>query len=138
MAAYDKAIEGITSLFSELITDDDLLAKLQFETDKLQFELDKALLQTTTTPRTDAFVKLMIATRDIIIPLFRPIGAMMMSMFGAWCISEGIVLSEGVQIALFGSPLAYGASRHNAKKDEQKTERAKVLRGAKVTDEDFD
>ncbi len=126
MAIYEKAIEGITSLLSEVIDDGDMRAKLDFEIEKLKFELDKALLSSTTTPKIDATVKLLIATRDIIIPMLRPVGSFAMAGFGAYCISEGIELSEPIQIALFGAPIGYGASRHAAKKDEQRTERAKV------------
>lgn len=126
MAIYEKAIEGITSLFSELITDDDLRAKLDFKVDQLRFELDKELLKTTTTPKMDAFVKLLIATRDIIIPLVRPIGSLLMALFGAWCISEGIVLSDALQVTLFGAPLAYGTSRHIDKTNKEKTRRRKI------------
>jgi len=135
MAAYEKAIEGITGLFSELITDDDLRAKLDFETEKLRFELDKVLLKTTTTPNMDAFVKLLIATRDIIIPLIRPLGSLLMALFGAWCISEGIELSEPIQYALFGAPLAYGASRHADKANKEKTRRREIQ--AKNDDDDL-
>ncbi len=126
MAAYEKAIEGITGLFSELITDDDLRSKLDFETDKLRFELDKELLKTTTSPNMDAFIKLMIAMRDIIIPLVRPLGSLAMALFGAWCIKNNIELSEPIQYALFGAPLAYGASRHTEKANKEKTIRRKV------------
>ncbi len=128
MAVYEKAIEGITNLISEYITDDDLVAKLNFETEKLKFELDKALLSTTTTPRMDAFVKLLIATRDIIIPLLRPLGSLAMACFAAYCAYKHIQLPEAIQYALFGAPLAYGTSRHANKKDEQKTQRAKIAR----------
>lgn len=126
MAPYEQAISGITDLISEFITDDDLRAKLDFETEKLKFELDKVLLSTTTTPRMDAFIKLLIATRDIIIPLFRPVGSVAMACFGAYCVVNDIVIPDAIQMALFGSPLAYGASRHQAKKDSQKTERVKI------------
>ncbi len=126
MAAYEKAIEGITNLISEYITDDDLIAKLDFEKEKLKFELDKMLLNTNTTPRMDAFIKLLVATRDIIIPLIRPLGSLMLAGFGAWCVSNGIELSEPVQYALFGAPLAYGTSRHIDKGNKEKTRRAEI------------
>ncbi len=74
----------------------------------------------------DAFVKLLIATRDIIIPLIRPLGSLLMALFGAWCISNGIELSEPIQYALFGAPLAYGASRHSDKANQEKTRRRKI------------
>lgn len=132
---YENAISGITDLISEFITDDDLRAKLDFEAEKLRFELDKVLLNTTTSPKMDAFIKLLIATRDIILPMIRPIGSLLMALFGAYCVTEGIQLSEPIQYALFGAPLAYGASRHTDKANQHKTNRARLN---SVTDEDFD
>ena len=129
MALYGEAIEGITNLISEFITDDDLRAKLDFETKKLEFELDKVLLSTTTTPRMDAFVKLLVATRDIIIPLIRPIASVAMACFAAYCTTENIPLPSYVQEALFGAPVLYGTSRHIAKKEEQKTKRVAIQQG---------
>lgn len=134
---YDAALKSFANLASELVTDDDLKAKLDFEAEKLKFELDKVLLQTTTTPKTDAFVKILIAVRDVVIPLLRPVGSLLMALFGAYCVTNGIELSETIQVALFGSPLAYGVSRHSAKKDEQLTERLKLKR-SNLDGEDFD
>ena len=139
---YESVINGFTGLISEFITDDDLKNKLDFEAKKLKFELDKTLLQTNTTPNVDAFVKIMIAMRDIIIPMFRPVGSAVMSCFGAYCIYAGIVLPESIQYLLFGSPLAYGVSRHLDKGNKQKTKREairlKEIRGAVVTDDDYE
>ena len=126
MAGYADAIKGFTDLVSEWIEDKDLKSKLEFEGKKLEFELDKLLLTTKTTPKTDATIKIMLASRDIVIPMFRPVGAVLLAAFGAYCTTKGIVLPEYVQAMLFGSPLAYGASRHSSKKDEQKTKRVEI------------
>ena len=136
-APYESAITGAFSLISEWIDDDDLKAKLLFEEKKLKFELDKVLLNTNTTPKTDAFVKIMIATRDIIIPMMRPVGSLMLAGFGAYCLANNIVLPETIQVLLFGAPLGYGASRHAAKKEKEKTRRMKI-REKKENDDFFD
>ncbi len=49
-----------------------------------------------------------------------------MAVFGAYCVVNNIMIPEIIQVALFGSPLAYGASRHQSKKDTEKTSRAKI------------
>jgi len=135
-APYESAITSTFSFLSELVTDEDLKAKLEFEEAKLRFELDKTLLSTTTSPGMDSFVKLMIATRDIIIPLFRPLGSLLMAGFAAYCIAKGIMLPEYIQTMLFGAPLAYGTSRHVDKGNQQKIERSKIK--SSEYDEDFD
>ena len=60
--AWSKALNSVTDLISEFIEDPDKQAELKYK-------LSEALLRTTTTPKTDAFVKILIAFRDIILPL---------------------------------------------------------------------
>jgi len=138
-APYEKAITGITGLFSELIDDDDLRAKLEFETDKLRFELDKVLLSTQTNPYVDGGVKVLIAIRDIIIPMLRPLGAAYITYMGidmgtAELAADGEV--SAFTVGLSAAFPSWGVSRHVNKNNEQKTQRVK--RGAHVTDEDFE
>jgi hypothetical protein len=133
-APYESAVTSVFSFFSELVTDDDLKAKLVFEEAKLRFALDQILLTTQTTPKVDAAVKVLMALRDIVIPMFRPLGAACMTAFGAYCMMNGIELSEPIQYLLFGAPIGYGVSRHVDKKEQQKTIRAK----SRVIDEDFE
>jgi len=139
-APYEKAITGITGLFSELVDDDDLRAKLEFETDKLRFELDKVLLSTKTNPYVDGFVKVLIAFRDIIIPMLRPLGAAYITYMGIDMGMEELAFDGEVSAFTVGLSAAFpswGVSRHVNKQNEQKTERA-IKRGAVVTEEDFE
>lgn len=122
---YERAITSVSGVLSELITDKDLRAKLEFE-------MAKALLTTTTTPKVDATVKLLMALRDLAIPLFRPVGSVALAAFGAYCVTNGIELPEYISVMLFGAPLGWGMSRHKEKTT------AKPKRGANVTDEDFE
>jgi hypothetical protein len=133
-APYSKAIEGVTNLLDQFIDDGDLRAKLDFEVQKLKFELDKLLLTTTTTPRTDSFVKILLAFRDIILPMLRPLGAAAMTSFAAYCSLEGIELDSGLQAILYGAFPAWGASRHVNKQNEQKT---KQYQSKHNEDDDF-
>lgn len=136
-APYESSLNGFFSLVSEWIDDDDLRAKLEFEKEKLKFELDKTLLGTSTTPKVDAFVKLLIATRDIIIPMMRPVGSLALAGFAAYCAANDIMLPDYVQVMLYGAPVGYGVSRHNDKKEKEKTKRAKIKQ-EELYDEDND
>ena len=100
----------------KLVMDKDKYAELEFKKAENEHDARMALLQVTTTPNIDAFVKLMMAFRDVIIPMFRPVGSIAMAAFGAYAVQNGLDISEPVQIALFGAPLAWGASRHAEKK----------------------
>ena len=120
----EATAQAITGLLSEFITDDDLIAKLNVEIKKIGLDRDKALLNASTTPGVDAFVKILIAFRDIIMPMLRPIGAACMGLFAAYCDINQIELDNGFKVMLYGAFPAWGASRHvhKAKQIENKSE----------------
>lgn len=113
-------IPGLINLGSELIEDPDKKAEYASKALEMQIELQKAMLQTKTNPKVDAIVKLAYAGEAIVKSLFRPIGALLMFGFAAYCQLNDIQLSEAMQGILFGSPLAWGYSRHQEKKEAAK------------------
>lgn len=119
-APYEKAISSVTNLISEFITDDDLAAKLNVEMERISAGIRSELLNTTTTPKVDAFVKLLIAFKDVIVPLLRPVGAGCMTAFGMYMHYRGTPLDGATQIVMDGAFPAWGASRHVNKQTEQK------------------
>lgn len=105
-------ISGIISIGKEFIEDKD----------KKNEYADKAmdrLLGTKTYMWVDALVKLSYAAEQITKGLIRPIGSLLMACFAAYCSVKGIVLPEAAQVALYGAPIAWGASRHSEKKKKQ-------------------
>lgn len=117
---WETAIESVTGLISELTIDDDKQAEIRLELEKVKADVQKQLLSTVTTPRVDAFVKLLIAFKDIVIPLLRPLGAACMTGFGMYCHYNDIGLDGATQVVMDGAFPAWGASRHYGKKDELK------------------
>ena len=119
---WEDAFKGLTNLVSEFIVDDDLRAKLDVELQKLEVGITTQLLNTATTPKVDAFVKILIAFKNVIIPLFRPLGAGAMTAFGMWMHYEGTPMDGATQIVMDGAFPAWGASRHveKQKKTRQK------------------
>lgn len=120
-APYESAIESVTGLISEFIEDPD-------KAREFRFKLDQTLLQTTTTPKVDAFVKILIATRDIIIPMLRPLGAAAMTAAGIYMHYKQIPIDGAMHALLDGSFPAWGTSRHINKQTEQRerTQRASL------------
>jgi hypothetical protein len=114
-------ISPITNIAEKLILDKDKYAELQFKKIELTYNLKSELLKQTTTPRMDAFVKLLVTFNDVILPLLRPLGSFAMAGFAAYAATNGIELGEGIQTLLFGSPVAWGASRHVNKQAKEKT-----------------
>ena len=109
---WESAIKSITGLISEAIVDDDKQAEIALELERLQVDVRKTLLSTKTTVRVDAFVKVLIAFRDIVIPLLRPIGAGAMTVFAAYCTYKEIPLAGATETMLYSAFPAWGASRH--------------------------
>lgn len=119
---WTSLIDGITGLASEWIEDPDKRNEFNFKIRELDFKLRETLLTVKTTPKTDAFVKILIAFRDIILPMMRPIGAAAMTAFGMYCHLKGIDIGETSQVVMDGAFPAWGASRHVHKmKAEQET-----------------
>ncbi len=134
MAPYEKVAEGALSIIDQLIDDGDLALKLKQE-------MQIMLLTTKTTGFVDGSIKILMAFRDIVIPMLRPIGAFYLSYMGvdialAELASGGDVsaLSMGLSTAF----PAWGASRHNNKNNEEKTKRVKIKTSSTDYDPDFD
>lgn len=125
---WESAIDGLFNLAGEWIEDKDKRNEFNFKVQELQFKLRESLLATKTTPKTDAFVKLLIAFRDIILPLLRPLGAAAMTAFGMYCHVNGVDIDAASQVIMDGAFPAWGASRHVNKQKEQteQTKRHKV------------
>ena len=110
----------VTSIVDKLVLDKDKYAEIQLKKLELKSEAQALILSTTTTPTVDAWVKVLVTLKDVVIPLFRPVGSFAMAVFAGYCVTEGIELPEYVLAGLFGSPIAWGASRHSHKKAEIK------------------
>jgi len=121
--AIASILPGLFRLGSELIEDPDKKNEYAFKTLELYNTLATKLIDTKTYPWVDAIVKLAYASEAIIKGLIRPIGSLALAGFAAYCNVKGIHLADSVQTVLYGSPVAWGASRHIEKK--QKTEAKK-------------
>ena len=113
-----ELIAPAVKIADKMVMDKDKYADLQFKKAELKHEAQMALLQQTTTPTIDAWVKILLALRDIIIPMFRPLGSLAMAAFSAYCIKEGIELPEYLKEALFAPSVMWGYSRYKEKTKE--------------------
>ena len=125
---WTSLINSVASLAGEFIEDKDKLNEINYKIKELEFKLRETLLATKTTPKVDAFVKILIAFRDIILPLLRPLGAACMTAFGMYCHAKGIDIGDANHVIMDGAFPAWGASRHvNKQKEEtEKTKRHKI------------
>lgn len=105
-------IPSLVSLGSELIEDPDKKNEFAFKVAELEIQLQSKMLDTKTSPKVDALVKLAYAGEAIVKGLLRPVGSACMFIFAAYCEVNAVELSEGIQMLLYGSPAAWGVSRH--------------------------
>ena len=140
---YDKAIEaaadfgkGITSVVSEFVEDKDLSKKLTSEIEKKRLEFANTIVMTSTIPWVDALVKIMYASRDCLIPLFRPIGTALLTAWGCYLSYKGVEGGTEIKEALL--PLVASVpqmqwihARSQEKKLDKKTELRKEFLKAK-------
>ena len=134
MAVVDPVSAGfnfgrsVVGLIQEYVKDPDLAAKLTAEIQQRQIDFSKTLLQTTTTPKTDALVKLLYALRDVVIPMFRPLGSAALTAFGAYLAYNQIPTPEWLDAAMVAAFPGWMASRHveKAKRVESEKEMARL------------
>ena len=123
---WESAIDGLFDVLGQAITDKDLLAKLETKRFELTTAISSELLKTKTIPWVDALVKIMIAMKDIIIPLFRPLIGAAMTAFGMYMHYRGTPMDAATQIIFDGAAPAWGVSRHANKQKEQQTKQVEA------------
>ena len=120
------ALSPVLNIADKMVMDKDKYAELQFKKIELKEKRLQKTLTITTTPRMDAFVKLLIAIHDLVIPMFRPVGSFALAAFAAYCVVNDITLPTEIQVLLFGSPVGWGVSRHINKQTQAKKDRNPV------------
>lgn len=119
---FTSLLPGIIKLGDKFIEDKD-------KRNEFAFKMMDIMLNTTTYKWVDALVKLSYAGEQIVKGLIRPIGAMAMACFAAYCDVNAIELSDTAQTLLYGAPVAWGTSRHVEKRKQKPLA---------LNDEDFD
>ena len=117
-------LKPVTGIIDKMVMDKDKYAELQFKKLELEYTARSELLTITTTPSVDAVVKLLVTIKEVVIPLLRPVGSFGLAAFAAYAETNGISLPSEIQYMLYGSPVAWGASRH-VNKQTQAKEKAK-------------
>ncbi len=103
---------GLIGIGKELIVDKDKQIEYAFKIAQLQAGLAEKMLTMTTTPKTDAFVKILYAVKELILPMLRPIGSLVLTGFGVYAHMKGYQIPEYVHVILDGAFPGWMASRH--------------------------
>jgi hypothetical protein len=115
----------LIDVIGEVVEDKDKRNELNKEVVDAMFDWQKTMLSTTTTPKVDAFVKLLYAFRDVVIPMLRPVGAAAMTAFGLYAHYKGIQIDPVMHGIVDSAFPGWMASRHVTKAEEAKKEAAK-------------
>jgi hypothetical protein len=107
-----KLISPVTNIVDKMVMDKDKFAELQFKKTELNYKLKEQLLGTTTSPNTDAFVKLLLAFRDIVLPMLRPLGSACMTGFVIYAEMNDIALSGATEAIMAAAFPGWMTSRH--------------------------
>jgi len=116
MGALLGILPSLFKVGGKLIQDADQRAEYVFKVQEMAQKFMEKMLETKTYPWVDGLVKLAYAAEAIIKGLFRPVVSALMFVFAAYAEVNGINLSEGLQVLLYGAFPAWGASRHQEKK----------------------
>ncbi len=108
-------VPDILDAAKRFIPDKKQLAEFEHDISTLKLELDKTLLTTKTVPWVDATIKILYALKEVIIPMFRPLGGAAMTAFGMYCHLKGVEIDIGLHAILDGALPAWGLSRHAEK-----------------------
>jgi len=134
-------IPAITGLFSVLkmgmgvldqfVEDKDLKQQLVIKQLELTYGLIEKIINTTTIPAVDAFVKILMA----LVVLARPIGSFLISLWGIGVVGDIGDASETVQNAAIAAFPAWGAAREVHKRREEETKRMEMKMNNNFMDE---
>lgn len=94
MFGWDTVVESLLALGGKYI--DDKTKQMEFATEvaKLGLQTQQVILEDKTSPFVDGLVKLMYASKDVLIPLLRPLGSAALSAFSAYCAYKHIDLGS--------------------------------------------
>jgi len=89
-----KSIFGIVD---QVVVDKDKAAELKVQLAQMQSTLNAQLLTTQTVPWVDATVKILMAIRDLVIPMFRPVIGAVFTGLAVWFEYKGIPVNPTLQ-----------------------------------------
>ena len=118
ITAVADGVKSLINLGSEMIEDKDKRNEFNYKARELANTFHVELLKTQTIPWVDALIKFMLATKG----LYRPAGAFILALIGAYFAYKQIAVPEWLYGVLFGAGPAWGWSRHEEKKERLKVQ----------------
>ena len=100
MFGIDDIISGVLGLGKTYIEGKEKQAEFANEVAKMALDFQEKLMLMQTTPKMDAFIKLLYAIKDVIIPLMRPVVSACMTAIAVYCEMKGIHLNDTLMTAM--------------------------------------
>lgn len=120
MNLISALLSPVTSIANKLVMDKTKYAELQQRKEDNKHKREMKLLTITTTPNIDAFVKVLYAIKDVVIPMLRPLGSAAMTAFGLWAHYKGLDIDLGLHALMDSAFPGWMTSRHINKQTEAK------------------
>jgi hypothetical protein len=92
-----EVFRGIFGVVDQMVEDKDKAAELKVKLAEMQTQLNSQLLTTQTVPWVDATVKILMAVRDLVIPLFRPVFGAALTGLAVWFEYKGVPINPTLQ-----------------------------------------
>ena len=92
--------KGIFGVVDQLVVDKDKAAELKVQLAQMQSSLNAQLLTTQTVPWVDATVKILMAIRDLVLPMFRPILGGVLTGLAVYFEYKGIPINPTLQAVM--------------------------------------
>lgn len=112
IAILGDIFSGLIDIGKELIVDKDKQIEFSFKILEMQQQLAEKILTMNTTPKVDAFVKIVYAFKELIIPMFRPLGTFAITAFGVYAHIHNIQIPEYIHAGLDAAFGGWVYSRH--------------------------
>lgn len=112
MFGVDNIITSIIGLGKSYIDNKEKQIEFANELIKMGLDFQEKLMLMQTTPKVDAFVKVLYAFRDVVLPLIRPVVSAGMTAFAGYFAYKGIQLPEVVEYAFAAAFPGWMTSRH--------------------------
>jgi hypothetical protein len=120
----------LMDLIDKGVEDKDKKNELNKEVMGAVLDWQKTVLTTKTTPKVDAFVKVLYAFRDVVIPILRPFGAAIITGIGLYFHYKGVQIDPTIHGIIDGTFPGWMASRHVDKGKQRDIEKEKAKRNS--------
>ena len=100
LGVVGDVFKSLFGIVDQMVEDKDKAAEIKLKMAEMENRLNAQLLTTQTTPKVDAAVKILIAMRDVVIPMFRPVVGAALTGLAVWFEYKQMPINENLQLLM--------------------------------------